>query len=153
MNDSGLALLGRARIYCASAEQCVWSVRQKLGAWGATPEEAAIIIERLVDEGYLDERRYARAYCESKMLRGGWGRMKVVYQLRAKRLPNEVIDEAVAAVDDEAYMGLLHEAAAKKWSSLHDADAAVRRRKTAAFLAQRGYTMDEISQTLKNIKL
>ena len=146
-------MLGRARVYCASAEQCVWSVSQKLETWGASSDDAAMVIERLVEEGYLDERRYARAYCESKMLRGGWGRMKVVYQLRAKRLPREVIDEAVAAVDDEAYMEVLREAAEKKWSSLRDGDAAVRRRKTASFLAQRGYTMDEISQTLKNIKL
>ncbi len=152
MNDSQLALLGRARAYCASSEQCVSAVMQKLRDWGADSTSAEAIVARLVDEGYLDDARYARAYCESKMLRSGWGRMKVLYQLRLKQLPREAIDEGLAAVGDEAYMAVLEETAIKKQTTVRDSDPAVRRRKLMAFLAQRGYTMDEINQTLTKIK-
>ncbi len=152
MDDSLLALLGRARAYCASAEQCASAVRQKLRDWGADSALAAAIVGRLEEEGYIDDARYARAYCESKMLRSGWGRMKVAYQLRLKQLAADAVRAGMDAVPDEAYMAVLEEAALKKDASLRDADPAVRRRKLTAFLAQRGYTMDEISQTLTKIK-
>lgn len=152
MNDSQLALLGRARAYCAAAEQCVSAVEQKLRSWGADEASTEAVAARLVEEGYLDDRRYARAYCESKMLRSGWGRMKVLYQLRLKRLPREAVEAGMAAVDDEAYFAVLEETALKKRATLRDSDPAVRRRKLAAFLAQRGYSMDEINQILTKIK-
>ena len=152
MNDSTLALLGRARVYCASAEQCASAVRQKLHAWGAETNQTDDIVQRLVDEGYLDEGRYARAYCESKMLRGGWGRRKVAYQLRLKQVAAEAIEAGMAAVDDEAYMAVLEEAARKKMASLKGCDERLGRQRTAAFLAQRGYTTDEINEILTQIK-
>lgn len=148
MNDSTMALLGRVRVYCASDEQCASAVRQKLRAWGADGCQVDDIVDRLTDEGYLDEERYARAYCESKMLRSGWGRLKVAYQLRLKQLPRAAVDAGMAAVDDEAYMAVLEQAAMKKAATLRGADDAERRRKLTAFLAQRGYTMDEINQVI-----
>ena len=86
------------------------------------------------------------------MLRSGWGRMKVLYQLRLKRLPREAVEAGMAAVDDEAYFAVLEETALKKRATLRDSDPAVRRRKLASFLAQRGYSMDEINQILTKIK-
>ena len=148
LNDSVLALLGRARIYCASAEQCTSAVRQKLRAWGASDAEAEVVTDRLVDEGYLDDSRYARAYCESKMLRSGWGRMKVLYQLRLKQLPREAIEAGMKAVDEEQYMSVLVDAATRKLSDLRSAEPRERRRRVTAFLAQRGYTIDEINESL-----
>lgn len=152
MDDNALALLGRVLAYCASAEQCSPAVRQKLRDWGAESSDADLIVERLVEEGYLDDVRYARAYCESKMLRSGWGRMKVLYQLRQKQLPREAIEAGMAAVPDEARLAVLEEAAVKKAASIHDADPAVRRRKLVAFLAQRGYTIEEINETITKLK-
>lgn len=152
MDDSVLAYLGRARAYCASAEQCSSAVVKKLGEWGADKCVAETVVARLEDEGYLDDRRYARSYCESKMLRSGWGRMKVAYQLRMKRLTPEAIAAGIGAVDDEAYRDVLADTACKKLAGLHDADPSVRRRKLMVFLAQRGYTADEINETLTNIK-
>ena len=152
MDDSALALLARARAWCAAAEQCSPAALLKLRSWGADEDDAEAILTALVDEGYIDDSRFARAYCESKMLRSGWGRLKVLHQLRQKRLPREAIDEGMQAVGDEAYRDMLRDTALRKAATVRDADPDVRRRKLTAFLAQRGYTLDEINETLTNIK-
>lgn len=152
MDDRLLSLLERARAYCASSEQCSSAVRHKLRDWGGEATDADTVIARLKEEGYIDDARYARAYCESKMLRSGWGRMKVVYQLRQKHLPREAIEAGMEAVDEEVYMSVLKEAAAKKVATIRDTDPAVRRRKLVSFLAQRGYIIDEINEIIKTIK-
>lgn len=151
MDDSALALLGRARAWCASAEQCASAVRRKLRDWGADADTVEMVVDRLCEEGYVDDVRFARAYCESKMLRSGWGRLKVMHQLALKGLPREAVNAGMEAVDGEAYMSALEEAARKKDATLRESDPAVRRRKLAAFLAQRGYTMEEVEATLRKM--
>ncbi|MBR1784672.1 MAG: RecX family transcriptional regulator [Bacteroidales bacterium] len=143
-------LLDRARRYCAAQEQCEHAVRQKLAAWGAEPGEAGLVVESLREEGYLDDVRYARAFCESKMLRGGWGRRRVEAALRAKRLSAEAIAEGLSAVDDDRYFETLTAEAAKKLRLLGGGSDAATRQRLSAFLASRGYTMEEIHQVITN---
>ena len=145
-SDTDKAFLEKARRYCAIAEQCESGVRQKLIGWGASPDTLAPIIEQLRAEGYLDDMRYARAYCESKVLRQHWGRMKVVYQLRAKHFSRETIDRAMEAIGDEEYRRMLHETALRKRVELGSRPDAERR--VAAFLASRGFSASEISQEI-----
>ena len=148
MTDS--ALLDRARRYCALAEQCESGVRQKLVTWGAGADEADAVVTRLRSEGYLDDKRYARAYCESKILQQGWGRQKVLYQLRLKHLPKEAIDEAMACVGEEAYLEVMRSVAGRKQRELGNDDSPEQQRKLMSFLASRGFTYSEINKIITN---
>lgn len=151
-NDTQRALLDRARGYCALAEQCEDAVRQKLVTWGASPSESDSIVEVLQSEGYLDNERYARAFCESKILTQHWGRQKVLYQLRLKHLPREVVDRGMAVVSNEAYMAVLAEVAEKKRLELAEKtdDPFVLRQKLTASLVNKGFTLSEINQVISN---
>lgn len=152
-------LLDRARRYCAAAEQCEDAVRQKLVTWGASPTESDAIVATLYSEQYLDDERYARAYCESKILHQHWGRQKVLYQLRLKHLPRAAVDNGMAAVSDEEYFRVLTEVAQKKLQELTaSADVAdpsdlpsLLRQKLTAFLVSRGFLISEINQVLTNV--
>lgn len=152
-NDTQHALLDRARHYCALAEQCEDAVRQKLVTWGASPSESDSIVAVLNSEGYLDNERYARAFCESKILTQQWGRQKVLYQLRLKHLPREAVDRGMAAVSNEAYMAVLAKVAEKKRQELEQKcdDPYMLRQKLIAALVNKGFTLPEINQVLTNI--
>lgn len=152
-NDTQHALLDKARRYCALAEQCEDAVRQKLVTWGASPSDSDSIVKTLQGEGYLDNERYARAFCESKILTQHWGRQKVLYQLRLKHLPREVVDRGMSAVSHEAYMAVLAETAEKKRQELEQKtdDPFVLRQKLTAALVNKGFTLPEINQVLTNI--
>ena len=145
------AQLERARVWCAAEERCGSGVREKLAAWGADSVDIDDIIASLTEEGYLDDVRYARAYCESKTLRQHWGRKKVQYQLRLKGVPREAIEEGMAAVDEEQYMEMLRGTAEKKWREVGGERSADARRKVMAFLASRGFTMSEINEVITKI--
>ena len=151
MNFSTRALLDRARRYCAMAEQCESGVRQKLIAWGCGSTEAEPIMAQLREEGYIDDMRYARAYSESKVYGQHWGRQKVVYQMRSKRLPKEAIDEAMAAIDEGRYDAMLEEVATRKAHELGGISDERGRHKLMAFLASRGFTLSEINSITKKI--
>lgn len=152
-SDSFKVLLDRARRYCSLAEQCEDTVRQKLVTWGASPAESDEVVARLNAENYLNNERYARAYCESKIVQQQWGRQKVLYHLRLKHLPRAAVEAGMAAVSEEAYFDALAKAAEKKLHELRNAsdDPVVIHQKLTAFLVSRGFTQSEINQATKNI--
>lgn len=147
-DDSLRAFLDRARRYCALAEQCEDAVRQKLVTWGATPAQSDEVVKKLYDEDYLDDVRYARAYCESKILHQQWGRQKVLYQLRLKHLPRAAVDAGMASIPEESYQAILAQVAEKKLAELrqHSEDPFLLRQKLTAFLISRGFSLPEINK-------
>lgn len=89
---------------CAQTEICPTDARKRLLRQGISGSEATKIISRLESEGFIDERRYARAFVRDKYRFAGWGRRKIAVGLAAKRIGRGVIEEALTeAVDAEEY--------------------------------------------------
>lgn len=130
--------LDRAQRYCAAAERCPADVRQLLLRLGATDEQADEVIGKLEQDNYLNEIRYCHAFVHDKVAFQGWGRMKIIMGLRAKRLPDVTINEAIQDIDRTAYAANIR----KLIRSKHGQD----KQKVMRFLLQRGYTFDDLSQ-------
>ena len=137
-------LRGKAEAYCASAEHCIWDVRQKLRQWGATNEDTESIIAHLQAERFVDELRYCQAFVHDKLLYQGWGRMKMRAQLQAKHLSTAAIEQALNEIDRDTYMSVLTRVLATKKRSIKSADPQARE-KLIRFAMQRGFTYDEIN--------
>ena len=148
---------------CARSEHCHHELTEKMRRWDMSDEAQARVMARLVGERYVDDERYARAYCESKILHQHWGRQKVLYQLRLKHLPRAAVDSGMAAVSDEAYFAVLTDVAEKKLRELtsnspldnpsgesQGAASHHLRQKLTAFLVTRGFLIGEINQVLTN---
>lgn len=137
-------LRNKAETYCASAEHCIWDLRQKLRQWGATNEDTESIIAHLQTERFVDELRYCQAFVHDKLLYQGWGRMKMRAQLQAKHLSTAAIEQALNEIDRDTYMSVLTRVLATKKRSIKSADPQARE-KLIRFAMQRGFTYDEIN--------
>lgn len=139
------ALLSRAQRYCATAERCTYEVSMLLGRLGATTEQTDAIIDKLQQQSYINDARYCQAFVNDKVAFQAWGRMKIIMGLRAKHLPDELIDNAITAIDEQAYNANIR----KLILSKRNQD----RQKQLRFMLQRGYTFDDlrfVSQTLNS---
>ena len=56
----------RLASYCAYAEHSAQEVRKKCRGWEISDEVCDALIERLEQEGYLNEERFARAFVRDK---------------------------------------------------------------------------------------
>lgn len=63
----------RLASYCAYAEHSAQEVRKKCRGWELSDEVCDALIERLEQEGYLNEERFARAFVRDKYRFNGWG--------------------------------------------------------------------------------
>lgn len=93
----------RLEILCARSEQCSADIRRKLYNWGIGSSQSQRIIERLEQDRYIDDSRFAKAYVRDKYRFSAWGRIKITTGLIAKRIPRHIIDEALLEIDSRTY--------------------------------------------------
>ena len=144
--EYALALLA-ARSYTVRA------MRRKLAQRSYPPAESDAAIERLVSSGLLDDRRYATEFARQQLLYGSSSPRRVEQQLTARGIAREVtraaIDEVVADEPIDTEKTLLH-LVRKKLASMGELDDEVRRRRVFAFLARRGFDLDDIKRAIEN---
>ncbi len=147
-SDEEAILFRKAADYCARQEHCASEVRTKLKQWGAGAAETGKIIERLVQQGFLDEKRYAAAFARGKFRNLKWGRLKIIAELKARQLPSSFISEAMTTIAESEYRHCIADLLNKKIRSLGGYNRE-NRVKTMRFLAGKGFEPSLIAEVLK----
>lgn len=84
---------------CARSERSSGDALRLLRRWGIAEAEHRAIIDKLVAERYIDDRRYAEAYTREKSRLAGWGARKIAMYLRQKGIESAIIEEVTASLD------------------------------------------------------
>ena len=101
--------------YCAYQERSSGEVRQKLRLLGADSQTAQKLLQRLADDNFINEERFARAYVRGKFRINGWGRLKIKNGLRAKGVDENLIRTALAEeINEKEYAALLQRTVTEK---------------------------------------
>lgn len=131
--------LNKAAAYCTLCERCVSEVTAKLTAWGVPHCEQEKIITKLIEEKFINEARYCHAFVNDKVRFNRWGRIKIRAALSEKRLPRELINEAMDNIDEELYTTSLAEVIAAKRKELKGVNDYTTKQKIMRFAASRGF--------------
>ena len=129
----------------------VRQLRRKLIQKEVPADEADAVIERLLGAGLLDDERYALAYARSKLVGPGSSARRISQDLARKGVSSELSKQAIeqVVVDEEIdTSAVIERVARKKLASMGDLEPVVLRRRLFAFLARRGYEMDEIREVV-----
>lgn len=129
----------KAAALCAGAEHCRREIALKLERWQVTPETAEKILNRLVEERYIDEGRYARFYAHDKLRYNQWGRMKIAQGLRLKQISKEDIQKALDDLDDEEYHTIITGVIKAKQRTVKGRNDYERKMKILRYAAGKGF--------------
>ena len=113
--------------------------------------DADDVIRRLLDNGLLNDERFAEQYARSKMLSTGASKRRVTQDLYRKGIKGDVATSAIANVIDQDEIdpaAVIERVARKKLAQLGSLEPVVLRRRLFAFLARRGYDLDEIKRVV-----
>ena len=131
------AILKKVLRYCAYQDRCTQEVRTKLATFDMPNPEKDKIVKLLVDEGYLDDERYASTFVRSKIHLKKWGVNKIKMALKIKGISDEIISNALSEIDPEIYREeLIKVLKAKK---INELDPYKRKAKLAQYAMQKGY--------------
>ncbi|HEX4773127.1 MAG TPA: regulatory protein RecX [Bryobacteraceae bacterium] len=97
-------------------EHSVSELRQKLCRRAESVSDVNATVARLVESGLIDDRRFAEMYASTRLAEQGFGRQRVVHDLRGKQVPESLAKEAVArAYSDTDEASLIEAFLARKY--------------------------------------
>ena len=144
------AILKKVLHYCAYQDRCTQEVRNKLATFDIPASEKEKFVKLLVDEGYLDDERYASTFVRSKIHLKKWGVNKIRMALKMKGIADEIISNALSEIDPEIYREELIKVL--KTKKINETDPYKCRAKLAQYAIQKGYEPGLVWETLRHFE-
>lgn len=143
--------LQKLKHYCAYQERSHAEVKEKLYGYGLFRNDVDNIIATLIEENYLNEERFAKAFVRGKFRMKQWGRVKILHALKQKQVSAYNMKQAMLEIDNEEYTKLLSSLAKKKWDSIkgEGINRFVKMSKTMDYLIQKGFERNLIQEAMK----
>ena len=150
--DSGM-VLQKIQYFCSYQERCIRDTEEKLKDWAVQKRLIPSIISQLQEEGYINEERFAKVYAGSKFRINKWGRQKIEFELKLKRIPEVLIQKGIEEIDEEDYQRILRDLIRKKQKGITPEKDLNIREKIITFVQGKGYEMELILTALKELKI
>jgi len=151
MNSNERDIMRQCAGYCSTAERCVSEVRKRLACLDIDDEASERIISSLVNERFIDEARYSRAFVNDKFRFNKWGRRKIAFELKQKGVPSLLIEDAFDVIDVGQYAETLKSLLLKKKTSVKAKSERDLVAKLASYAVSKGFESGLVFATIKQL--
>ncbi len=136
----------------ARSEKSTGDALRLMRTWGVPEAEQRGVLDKLIADRYIDNRRYAEAYTREKSQLAGWGERKIAMQLRLKGVERETISAVlVELMADDSRVERLHEKLEKKLRSVKAANDYELRGKLLRYALGLGYDYDMAAEAVERV--
>ena len=136
----------------ARSEKSTGDALRLMRTWGVPAAEQRGVLNKLIADRYIDNRRYAEAYTREKSQLAGWGERKIAMQLRLKGVERETISTVLAELmADDSRAERLHEKLEKKLRSVKAANDYELRGKLLRYALGLGYDYDMAAEAVERV--
>jgi regulatory protein len=136
--------------FCAYQERTQQEVRAKLYEYGIKSDEVEVIIVKLIEDNFLNEERFAKAYAGGKFRVKKWGRLKILRALEMKGLSSYCIKSGLKEIDEDDYLETISLLIIKKSAEITVTNPYQKSHKVATYLISRGFEADLVWEVLKS---
>lgn len=145
--------LQKLRHYCAYQERCHQEVKEKLYSFGLYRDDVDQAISILIEENYLNEERFARAFVGGYFRSKHWGRVKIMHALKQKGVSAYCIKQGMQEIDEEAYEKTIRDQVEKKMEQLkgEGLQAYQKKFKVTQYMMQRGFETPLVHAALADL--
>lgn len=136
-------IYGNALHYVAMRQRSEWEIRNYLHRKQASPALADLLLNKLSKNGFINDVKFAQAWVENRRLLRPTSKRKLQQELRAKRVSDEAISQALTEHEIDERQAL-REVIAKKRARYPD------NLKLMQYLARQGFGYDDIKAVLQD---
>ncbi len=136
---------------CARSEQCSPDLAKKIRELGGNSASEERILEQLKKEGFLSDERYVRAYVQEKFRINGWGKIKMRYYLKMKRLSEALIENGLNEIGEEEYHRILVKTMKQKAKSVKAVNHYEKMGQIIRFTQSRGFEPELIHRYMNEV--
>lgn len=144
-----MTLLEKLERYCSYQDRCSSDVELKMAGWKLPPSEKEKLIRKLTEEGFIDDQRFARSFARGKFRVNNWGRIRIRFELKAKRIPESLIREALQEIGEEEYEAAIRALINKKSGEINPEKTLNKREKIINFVVGKGFEIDQVLRIIQ----
>ncbi|MBL6657466.1 MAG: RecX family transcriptional regulator [Flavobacteriales bacterium] len=137
--------------YCAVMDRCQFQVITKLKSYGLSPSLSEDILVELIQNKFVDEERFARAFCSGKFKIKKWGRRKIAFELSKLKVPKSCISIGMQEIDEDDYLETITQLVDKKYAMLKDKNPFVRKKKVVDYILRKGFESELIWECVRKL--
>ena len=135
---------------CSQAEHSSGEMREKMRRWALPPDVSERVLNRLIDECFVDDERYARFFVRDKIRFDRWGRRKIDQALYRKGIDSSIRSRVLDAVPVSEYESVLRELLAAKRRTVKASSDYELCGKLVRFAVSRGFDMDIVRRCVSS---
>ncbi|WP_235297541.1 regulatory protein RecX [Portibacter marinus] len=140
----------KMRRYCLFTDRCHKEVRSKLLKENIYGDELEQIMAILIEEDFLNEERFAKAYAKGKFKQNKWGKKKIQMELKQRGLSDYCIRKGFEEIDDDDYDEMIRSLWEKKWDQTREKNEYKKRQKVMNYMMGKGYGYEEVKMAIEN---
>lgn len=144
-------LYKRMAALCSRSEQCSADIHRKIVAAGVSEEEADEMIDKLVDENFINSERFVKAYVGDKFRLNKWGKVKIRHYLKLKGLPDDLIQTELDNINETRYKQVLLKTMKNKARSVKKKPKYEKMGQIIRFTQNRGFEPELIHRYLSEV--
>lgn len=146
-------LVEKIEHFCDYQERCIYDVDQKLRSWKVPPHEIREIMKQLLAGKFIDEDRFARSYVRGKFHINKWGRIKIIFELRRRNIPESLIRNAISEIGEEDYLFTIRDLVIRKKQEIYLRKNLKVREKIITFVTGKGFEFNLAEKTLTELNI
>lgn len=154
MNDvfSIKEALHKIEHFCAYQERCHEEVVQKLRTMKMDSEEIDTIMVHLINDNFLNEERFACSFARGKHRIKHWGKIRIVNELKSKKITQTLINIALKEISSEEYATTFDTLAERHWEAIRETNLLKKRKKFCDYMLRRGFESNLVFEKVKALE-
>ena len=139
--------------YCAYQDRCHEEVIQKLRSMKMDQDEIDQIIVQLIADNFLNEERFACSYARGKHRIKHWGKIRIVNELKFRKISQYNINLALKEITTEEYEATFHNLAEQNWESIRESNSLKKRKKFCDYVLRKGFESNLVYEKVKELEI
>ena len=139
--------------YCAYQDRCHEEVIQKLRSMKMDQDEIDQIIVQLIADNFLNEERFACNYARGKHRIKHWGKIRIVNELKFRKISQYNINLALKEITTEEYEATFHNLAEQNWESIRELNPLKKRKKFCDYVLRKGFESNLVYEKVKELEI
>lgn len=136
---------------CARSEHCESEIREKLRQLGLGSLNSDEVLRQLVEDDFINNSRYAKAFTNDKFRLGQWGRVKIQAALASKGVSEKDIQAALSEINEKEYRETLARLASAQSDGI-DLEVYRDRAKVIRHLLSRGFESTLVIEAIADLR-
>ena len=146
--EQALAALMRL---AARSEKSSGDALRLMQNWGVDPSARQGVLQRLINDKFIDDRRYAEAFVRDKMRFSGWGVFKLRAALRNKGISTDIVEDVLRMLDSNNMTDRLRERLERKMGTTKYTTRYDLKTKLMRYGASLGYDFESVGDVVDTL--